>query len=177
MDFHLLSNLVSIEFDTATGWVKATRATGEVFLIQPRDVLTLMTWGQGNTQTLMASQQAIDQEASLFANSVQGQTRPVRLVEALLLQEEPDAAVRTPRKGRRRGTLLPLPSIQISEALPCLVACKTRTMTALLDFGTDLSAPWQLYPLCEEHLRAVHARREATGLSLRVIVEQLRTDA
>lgn len=177
MDFHLLSNLVTIELDGATGWVKATRATGEVFLIQPRDALALMTWSQANRQTLLASQQAIDQEASLSASSVQGQARPVRLVKALPLQEEPDATARTPRKGRRSRKPLPLPSIQISEALPCLVACKTRTMTALLDFGTGLYAPWQLYPLCEEHLRAVQARREATGLSLRVIVEQLRADA
>jgi hypothetical protein len=135
-----------------------------------------MTWSQGNTQTLVASQQAIDQETSLYANSVQGKARPVRLVEALPLQEEPDATARTPRKGKRRRTPLPLPSIQISEALPCLVACKIKTMTALLDFGTGLSAPWQLYPFCEEHLRAVLAQREATGLSLRVIVEQLRAD-
>lgn len=55
MDFQLLSNLVNIELDRATGWVKATRATGESFLIQPRDLLMLMTWSQGNTQTLMAS--------------------------------------------------------------------------------------------------------------------------
>jgi hypothetical protein len=177
VDFQLLSNFVNIELDNMTGWVKVTRVTGEVFLIQPRDALALMTWSQGNAHTLVASQQAIDQEASLYANSVQGQARPVRLVEALPLQEEPDATARTSRKGRRRRTPLPLPSIQISEALPCLVACKTKTMTALLDFGTGLYAPWQLYPLCEEHLRAVLSQREATGLSLRVIIEQLRTDA
>jgi len=177
VDFQLLSNFVTIELDRTTGWVKATRATGEIFLIQPTDALALMMWSQRNAQTLVASQQAIDQEASLSANSVQGQARPVRLVGALPLQEDPDATARTSHKRSRRRITLPLPSIQISQALPCLVACKTRTMTALLDFGTDLYAPWQLYPLCEEHLHAVQARREATGLSLHVIVEHLRADA
>jgi hypothetical protein len=171
MDFQLLSNLTSIELDKTTGWVKATRATGEVFLIQPRDALALMTWSQGNTQTLMASQHAIDQEASLYANSVQGQARPVRLVEALPV--EPTRPPAQASRKRRRRKPLPLPTIQISQALPCLASCTIKTMTALLDFGTGPHDPWQLYPLCEKHLQIVLSQREATGLSLRVIVEQL----
>jgi len=171
MDFHLLSNLTSIEPDTVTGWVKATRASGEVFLIQPRDLLALMTWSQRNTQTLVASQQALDQEAALSSSSVQGQARPVRPDDALPRAE--DQRTPAPMQHKRRRKPLPIPSIQISEALPCVLLCPTRTMTAVLDFGTGSHAPWLLYPLCEEHLRAVLAQREATGLSLRVIVEQL----
>jgi len=171
MDFHLISNLTSIESDTVTGWVKATRASGEVFLIQPRDLLALITWSQRNMQTLVASQQVIDQEAVLSSSSVQGQARPVRLVDALPRAEDQRTPAPTPRKKRRKP--LPIPSIQISEALPCMLLCTTRTMTALLDFGTGSHDPWLLYPLCEEHLRAVLVQREATGLSLRVIVEQL----
>lgn len=175
MDFQLLSNLTSIELDKTTGWVKTTRATGEVVLIQPRDLLVLMTWSQGKTHTLMASQHAIDQEASLYANSVQGQARPMRLVEALPTESTNPPA--QPSRKRKRRIPLPLPTIQISQPLPCLVSSKTKTMTALLDFGISLHDPWQLYPLCEEHLRTVLAQREATGLSLRVVVEQLRADA
>lgn len=170
MDFQLLSNLVSIELESATGWVKATRATGEVVLIQPRDVLALMTWSQGNAPTLVASQQAIDQEASRNANAVQGQARPVRLVDPLSSPEDPRTTAHTPRKGRRRKPL-PLPSLQISQALPCLLHCTTMTMTAVLDFGTGPSDAWLLYPFCEDHLREVQSEREATGLSLRMIVQ------
>ena len=59
VDFQLLSNFVNIELDTTTGWVKVTRTTGEIYLVQPRDALTLMTWSQGNAQTLIASQQTM----------------------------------------------------------------------------------------------------------------------
>jgi len=172
VDFQLLSNITRIELDRVTGWVKATRVSGEVLLIQPRDLLALMTWGLGNTQTLQASQQAIDQEASLSSHSAQEQARPVRLVDPLRVPEDQRTPAPTPRKERRRKPL-PLPSLQISEALPCLLLCTTRTRTALLDFGTGSHDPWLLYPFCEEHQRAVLAQREATGLSLRVIVEQL----
>lgn len=176
VDFHLLSNIINVELDRATGWVKATRATGEVFLIQPRDIFTLMTWGQGNAQALVASQQALDQEVALYEKSVQGHARPVRLVEALPTEStsRPEAKLR--KRKRRRP--LPLPIIQISQAFPCLLGCKTTTMTALVDFGPGLSDPWLLYPFCEKHLQAVLAKRDATGgLSLRMIVEQLLADA
>jgi hypothetical protein len=169
MDFHLLSNLVTIELDGATGWVKATRATGEVFLIQPRDALALMTWSQGNAQTLVASQQALDQEASLYGQSVRGHARPVRLVDPLPAEPTSEQPPAPPKKKRRKP--LPLPSIQMSQAFPCLLGCKARTMTALVDFGDGPSSPWQLYPFCEGHLREVQAEREATGLSLRMIVQ------
>ena len=171
MDFQLLSNIGRIELDGATGWVRATRVSGEVFLIQPRDLLALAAWSQRNAQMLLDSQQAIDQEAAFYSSSVQGQARPVRLVDALPLSEDQRTPAATPRKRGRKP--LPIPSIQISEALPCVLLCTTKTMTAVLDFGTGSYAPWLLYPLCEEHLRAVLAQREATGLSLRVIVEQL----
>lgn len=170
VDFQLLSNIVNIELDRATGWVKATRATGEVFLIQPRDALALMTWSQGNAQTLVASQQALDQEVALYEKSVQGQARSMRLVEALPT-EPTSPPTQAPRKRKRRRPL-PLPIIQISQTLPYLLRCKTTTMTALVDFGANLHDPWLLYPFCEEHLQAVLAKRDATGLSLRVIVEQ-----
>jgi hypothetical protein len=170
VDFHLLSNLVSIELDGATGWVKAARATGEVFLIQPRDALALMTWSQGNAQTLIASQQALDQEVSLYEKSVQGQARPVRLVDPLPAESTSPQTPASPKRKRRKP--LPLPSIQMSQAFPCLLRCKTKTMTALVDFGAGPSDPWQLYPFCEEHLREVQAEREATSLSLRMIVQQ-----
>ncbi len=172
MDFHLLSNLVSVEMDAVTGWVKVTRASGEVFLIQPRDLLTLMTWSQGNMHTLLATQRAIDQEAALYSSSVQGHARPVRLVDSLAVQEEGQNTTTAMPCKKRRRTQLPLPSIQISEALPCVLLCSSKTMTALLDFATSSHDPWLLYPLCEEHLRVVLAQRETTGLSLRVIVEQ-----
>lgn len=170
MDFQLLSNIARIELDRATGWVKATRISGEVLLIQPRDLLALTTWGQGNTQTLMTSQQAIDQEASLYANSVQRQARPMRLVDLQSVE-----AMHTPPASRKRKSRkpLPLPVIQISQALPCLLPCHTTTIMALLDFGAGPHDPWLLYPLCEEHLRVVLSQREATSLSIRVIVEQL----
>jgi len=170
MDFHLLSNLVSIELDGTTGWVKATRATGEVFLIQPRDALSLMTWSQGNAHTLVAAQQALDQEMSLYERSLQGQARPVRLVDPL--PAAPPSLEKPPSPKRSRRKPLPLPCIQMSQAFPCLLGCKTRTMTALVDFGAGFHDPWQFYPFCEEHLRAVQAEREATGLSLRVIVQR-----
>lgn len=172
MDFQLLSNIVNVELDAATGWVKATRGTGEVLLIQPRDMLTLMTWSQGNAQALVASQQALDQEVALYEKSVLGQARPARLVEAL--PTEPPSPPEQPPRKRKRRRPLPLPIIQISQAFPCLLGCKTTTMTALVDFGPGLHDPWQLYPFCEEHLRQVLAEREATGgLSLRMIVERL----
>ncbi len=172
MDFHLLSNLVSVEMDVVTGWVKATRSSGEVFLIQPRDLLTLMTWSQGNTHTLLASQHTIDQEAVLYSSSsVQNHARRVRLLTSFSIQEGKNTTTAIPQKRRRRK-LLPFPSLQISEALPCVLECPNRTMTALLDFAASSHDPWLLYPLCEEHLRTVLAKREATGLSLRVIVEQ-----
>ena len=170
MDFHLLSNLVSIELDGATGWVKATRATGEVFLIQPRDALALMTWSQGNAQTLVASQQEIDQEASLYGKSVQGQARPVRLVEPLPAEFTSEQPPSSPKRKRRKP--LPLPSIQMSQPFPCLLGCHTMTMTALVDFGAGPSDPWQLYPLCEDHLREVQAERDTTGISLRAIAQR-----
>ena len=44
-------------------------------------------------------------------------------------------------------------------------------MKALVDFGAGPSDRWQLYPFCEDHLREVQAEREATGLSLRMIVQ------
>lgn len=169
MDFHLLSNLVTIELDGATGWVKATRATGEVFLIQPRDALALMAWSQGNPQTLVASQQALDQEASLYGKSIQGHARPVRLVEPLPTEPTSEQPPSSPKRKRRKP--LPIPSIQMSQAFPCLLGCKTTTMTALVDFGAGPHDPWQLYPFCEDHLRAVQAEREATDLSLRMIVQ------
>jgi len=169
VDFHLLSNLVNIELDGATGWVKATRATGEVFLIQPRDALALMTWSQGNAQTLVASQQALDQEVSLYEKSVQGQARPVHLVDPLPAESTSPQKPSSPKRKRRKP--LHLPSIQMSQAFPCLLRCKTTTMTALVDFGAGLHDPWQLYPFCEDHLRAVQAEREATGFSLQIIVQ------
>lgn len=169
MDFHLLSNLVRIELDGATGWVKATRATGEVFLIQPRDALALMTWSQGNAQTLVASQQALDQEVSLYEKSVQGQARPVHLVDPLPAESTSPQTPSSPKRKRRKP--LPLPSIQMSQAFPCLLGCRTTTMTAIVDFGAGPSDPWQLYPFCKDHLREVQAEREATGLSLRMIVQ------
>jgi hypothetical protein len=175
VDFQLLSNIVNVEMDRATGWVKATRATGETFLIQPRDLLTLMTWGQGNAQALVASQQVLDAEVALYEKFVQGQARPVRLVEAL--PPEPTSQHRSPSRKRKRRRPLPLPIIQISQAFPCLLGCKTTIMTALVDFGASLHDPWQLYPFCEDHLRQVLAEREATGgLSLRMIVEELRAN-
>ncbi len=170
MDFQLLSNFVNIELDTTTGWVKAIRATGETFLIQPRDALALMTWSQGNAQALVASQQAIDTEVALYERSVQGQARPVRLVE--VPPPEPTSRPEPKPHKRKRRRPLPLPIIQISQALPCLLRCKTTTMTALVDFGAGLHDPWLLYPFCEEHLRSVLSQQEATGLSLRAIVEQ-----
>jgi hypothetical protein len=169
VDFHLLSNLVSIELDGATGWVKATRATGEVFLIQPRDALALMAWSQGNAQTLVASQQALDQEVSLYKQSVQGHARPVHLVDPLPAESPSPQTPSSPKRKRRKP--LPLPSIQMSQAFPCLLRCRTTTLTALVDFGAGPSDPWQLYPLCEDHLREAQAEREATGLSLRMIVQ------
>lgn len=171
MDFQLLSNFVNIELDGVTGWVKATRATGEVFLIQPRDVLALMTWSQGQAQALVASQQVIDQEASLHANSVQGKAQPVRLVAPL--SAESTRQPKPPSHKRKRRKPLPLPSIHMSQTLPCLLRCKTTTMTALVDFGAGPHDPWLLYPFCEEHLRHVLSEREATGLSLRAIVDLL----
>lgn len=172
MDFQLLSNIVNVELDVATGWVKATRRTGEVLLIQPRDMLTLMTWSQGNAQALVTSQQALDQEVALYEKSVQGRARPVHLVDALPT-EPPNQLTQTPRKRKRRRPL-PLPIIQISQAFPCLLGCKTTTMTVLVDFGPGFHDPWQLYPLCEDHLQQVLAEREAAGgLSLRMIVERL----
>ncbi len=44
VEFHLFCNIVAVELDEATGWIKARCVTGEVFLVQPRDLLTLMTW-------------------------------------------------------------------------------------------------------------------------------------
>jgi hypothetical protein len=170
VDFHLLSNLASIELDGATGWVKATRATGEAFLIQPRDALALMTWSQGNAQALVASQQALDQEVSLYGKSIQGQARPVHLVDPLPAAFTSPQTPSSPKRKRRKP--LPLPSIQMSQAFPCLLRCKTTTMTALIDFGAGPSDPWQLYPFCEGHLQEVQAEREATGLSLRMIVQR-----
>jgi len=170
VDFHLLSNFVTIELDGATGWVKATRVNGEVFLIQPRDALALMTWSQGNAQTLVASQQALDQEVSLYQKSVQGQAQPAHLVAALPAESTSPQTPLLPKRKRRKP--LPLKSIQMSQAFPCLLRYKTTTMTALVDFGAGPPDPWQLYPFCEDHLRAVQAEREATGLSLRMIVQQ-----
>lgn len=176
MDFQLLSNIVNVELDAATGWIKAKQATGEVFLLQPRDMLTLMTWSLGNTQMLMVSQQAIDQEA-LSTNSVQGQARPVRLVETL--PTEPASPPQSPLRKRKRRRPLPLPIIQISQAFPCLLCTfTTLTMTAIVDLNAGHHEPWPLYTFCEEHLQAVLAKRDATGgLSLRMIVEHLRADA
>jgi hypothetical protein len=169
VDFHLLSNLVGIELDRAIGWVKVTRTTGEVFLIQPRDMLTLMTWSQENAPTLVATQQTIDQEVSHYISYVQEQARPIRLIDPLPAEPTSPQTLSSPKRKRRK--LLPIPSIQMSQAFPCLLRCKTMTRTALLDFGAGPADPWLLYPFCEDHLRAVQAEREATGLSLRVIVQ------
>lgn len=173
MNVHLLSNIVSIELDSVTGWVKITRVTGELLLIQPRDLLALMAWSQGNAQALVASQRAIDQEASLSANPAQGQTRPVRLVEAL--PTEPTSLPEPSPRKRKRRRPLPLPIIQISQALPCLLCTPTTmTMTAIVDLNADRHAPWPLYSFCPDHLRHVLAEREATGgLSLHMIVQRL----
>ncbi len=150
VEFHSVWNIVAIEPDAATGWIKARCATGDVFLLQPRDMLTLMAWSQGNAQTLRDSQQTIDQEA-LSPNAERRQARPVR----------------------RRP--LPLPIIQISQALPCLLCTPTTmTMTAIVDLNADRHAPWPLYTFCEYHLQLVLTEREATGgLSLRAIVQRL----
>jgi hypothetical protein len=167
VDFQPLSNITRIELDKETGWVKVTCLSGEVFLIQPRDLLALTTWSQGNTQTLVASQQAIERQSDLYSHAIQGQARPIRLVDPRP-QEDPGTTL--PKVRSRKP--LPLPTIHISEALPCLLLCKTMTMTALLDFGTGPHDPWQLYPFCEDHLRQIRSERDATGLSLRALVQQ-----
>jgi len=138
MDFQRFDDIATIEIDT-TGWVKATRTTGEVFLLQPRDALALMTWSQAHAQILVASQQAIDQTAARSAASERRPARPMHLVETPS-RAEPHMLSPTPRKRRRRQPL-PFPSIQISQALPCQAGCQRKTMTALLDFGHSLHAP------------------------------------
>jgi hypothetical protein len=120
---------------------------------------------------LVASQQAIDQEAVLSANSVQRQERPVRLVKPLPPEKKASHDTPGSRKRQRRKSL-PLPSIQISQTLPCAL-CKTRTMAALLDFSAGSHDPWPMYPLCEEDLRQVLSKREETGLSLPAIIQDL----
>src|SRR5689334_19681169 len=98
-----------------------------------------MTWTQGNTQTLLASQQVIDQEASLSTNSREEQARPVRLVDPL--SQDITRLQKSPSRKRKRWRPLPLPIIQMSQALPCLL-CHAMTMTAIVDLNARRHDPW-----------------------------------
>ncbi len=57
-----ISNLNdTFEIDPKTHWIKAFRANGDFYLIEPRAALQLGTWASQRSRDLFEAQEALDQ--------------------------------------------------------------------------------------------------------------------
>lgn len=51
-----------------------------------------------------------------------------------------------------------LPTLVISQELPCIMGCGQTTKKALLDALPEIEPAWALFPLCDRHMNAARLR-------------------